>query len=354
MSGFAGAATAWVSEIAWQAGLLALVALVADALLARRGLERLRHGIWLLVILRFLLPPSLAAPWSVVGALRAEVAAPPLSGHAAAAPTWPLLVWAAGTAAVALVALLRTRALAARIRRGAAGAVVPEVEAALRRAARRLGVRRVPRVVATRATSGPALTGWLRPVLLVPADTDFARWPARSLEHVFLHELLHLRRRDLHVAACATLVRAVFWFHPAAWLAARRTADLREVCCDLDAAAACGDGRGYRDTLLDAAARRLAPAPRPALAWLGHAGIVGRIEALEKPLPRRSRLRRAACAAGFLVSAACALPMAAPHDGVALARRLVADAAAGRQDPSCIRLLYAIQVVAAADAAAGR
>src|SRR6185436_8614609 len=69
------------------------------------------------------------------------------------------------------------------------------------------------------------LTG---PVLLVPAHGTVTSMTSRAQEHVFLHELAHRRRGDLHVAAFATLVRCVAWFHPAAWIASRRIADLRE------------------------------------------------------------------------------------------------------------------------------
>src|SRR5690349_14969671 len=54
----------WIAAASWQLALL--TALVAAATwLLRGGSPRLRHALWLLVLVKALLPPSLAAPWGI-------------------------------------------------------------------------------------------------------------------------------------------------------------------------------------------------------------------------------------------------------------------------------------------------
>jgi hypothetical protein len=50
--------------------------------------------------------------------------------------------------------------------------------------------------------------------------------------HVLLHELGHLRRRDLWVEALFTLAVALHWWNPLVWIALRLARADREVACD--------------------------------------------------------------------------------------------------------------------------
>lgn len=372
MTGAVGAASAWASEIAWQAGLLAIAVLAADLALRRFGCVRLRHGLWLLVLVRFALPPSISSPVSVVAAFR-DGAAPATSYVAADASGLALAavaVWAVGALVVAGIAIARSAAYTRSIVRGAAPAP-SGIRALLRRAAATMAVRRVPRLVVSHAARGVALVGVLRPVVVVPASA-----PAdRATFHALVHELAHHRRRDVWVAWGATAVRCVFWWHPAAWFAASRVADLREICSDLDAAAALGErATEYRATLLDAARRLVGDTPAaPAVAWFGARGIAARVEAMTGPLHPRSALSRVGVAAALGATAACALPMGAalqaasvpadrgPDDGSdhglgdgALARQVLADAASGRSRPGCVRIKYAAMRIAAEDTTSRR
>jgi len=348
MTGAGAAAWDWAAGTAWQAAVLALAVALADRVLARRGSPHLRHALWLVVLAKFALPPTLASPWSVAAAIRSPDAAAAAPAGGAALQAVLLAVWALGAVVVAAVAVRRSL----RLRRALLARSVdapPALRDALRRAADVMGVRRVPRLIVSRAASGIALVGAFRPILVVPAR-PIAR---REAEHAFLHELAHHRRLDLPVALAATAVRSAFWWHPAAWLAAARLSDVREQCCDADVAAALGEGApAYRETLLEASRRLVGHRVAAGVAWLGaRSGLVARLEALSRTHGRRTRLGRAATTTAVIVAAACAVPMGAatvaPTD-VAIARRFLADAAAGRIRASCYQTRYAALRLAAA------
>src|SRR5262245_4553012 len=63
----------WIAPVALQAAVFAVLVLIVDRLLARRGWPILRHTLWLLAALRFVLPPTLASPVAVGALLHADL-----------------------------------------------------------------------------------------------------------------------------------------------------------------------------------------------------------------------------------------------------------------------------------------
>jgi HEAT repeat protein len=118
-----------------------------------------------------------------------------------------------------------------------------------------MGVERAIRLLATYHTDTPAVVGWVRPVLLLPASA-LTGWPAAQLEALIAHELAHIRRHDYAVNLFQTVVEVLFFYHPAVWWISRRIRREREHCCDDLAVAACGDARLYASALVELESRR--------------------------------------------------------------------------------------------------
>lgn len=85
----------------------------------------------------------------------------------------------------------------------------------------------------------PATGGLRQPVLYAPA-TLFEELSEPELRWVLLHELAHVRRRDVWVALLERVVLAAWWFFPVAWLARAQAARWRELACDEAALAGMG------------------------------------------------------------------------------------------------------------------
>lgn len=94
-----------------------------------------------------------------------------------------------------------------------------------------LGIRRTVAVIETDRISGPALLGLFKPRILLPKGilTSFS---LQELRYVFLHELCHLQRQDLTRIWLAAVLRAIHWFNPMVWLAARRIGVEADLSCD--------------------------------------------------------------------------------------------------------------------------
>ena len=93
-----------------------------------------------------------------------------------------------------------------------------------------------PRILLTAPGTTPALVGIRQPRLLLPSDWQ-TRFTDRSLRHVLLHELHHIRHRDLLWNWAATAVQALHWFNPLVWFVVSRFQADREQRCDAGALA---------------------------------------------------------------------------------------------------------------------
>jgi len=305
LSALARACTGGLATQFWQTTILfAVVGLIA--LLLRNASARVRYALWVIVLVRFAIPP-ITIPWPGAAPMHAALTLPlslfrapdilripaalrppssldateEESGSApreAASPHAPaahppdvaagtpglveiaFLAWGAGV----LFLLGALCAQAVRLRRMIRSADPAPADLALAFDAirRALGIRRPVSLRVASGIASPVAVGVLRPVVLFPAHLIGAL-EACDREAVFLHELVHIRRWDLAIHWLATLVRIVYFFHPVAWIAFARIRIDRELATD--ESALLGEGKdfmAYGRTLIKVASL----APRAAAA----------------------------------------------------------------------------------------
>jgi beta-lactamase regulating signal transducer with metallopeptidase domain len=124
----------------------------------------------------------------------------------------------------------------------------------------------------------PGVIGWLRPVLLMPADIeDHLTRP--QIEAIVAHELCHVRRFDNLTAAIHMLVEAIFWFHPLVWWLGGRLIDERERACDEHVLRTVGAPGLYAQGILNVC-KRYVQSPLASVSGVGSANVRQRIEAI--------------------------------------------------------------------------
>jgi beta-lactamase regulating signal transducer with metallopeptidase domain len=101
----------------------------------------------------------------------------------------------------------------------------------LDRLSRLAGLAQSPAVLETDGQGSPLLVGILNPAIVLPTST-LARLTPSERSLVLGHELAHIGRRDLLCSLLAAIVRALFFFHPLAWLSERRLALAQEIAAD--------------------------------------------------------------------------------------------------------------------------
>ena len=309
-------------RMTFQAALLTALMLALDRALRDRARAALRCGLWMLVVVKFLLPTDLLSPtglayWiapQMVSPIRAlgsvdqvdggraigsEVPGPVPAPMTDFRPTPPqlrgtgglLLVWVGGSMGFGLWAWARGRAVARSLR---ASTEAPEaVRAMLAETVADLGLRRpLPRVLLTDTQQGPALCGLLSPVILLPRGL-IEQLDSQALRLVLRHELIHLARRDLGWNLLQVCVQIVWWWHPLVWFANARVRALREAAVDEAVMLESGSDE-YPATLVAVARTCVIPSRMP-MALLGILESGGRLEArvrrlMERPLPSSARL----------------------------------------------------------------
>ena len=278
----------WLQRTTLEASLLILAVLGLRVLLGPRLSPAWRLGLWTLVGLKLLLPACIPAGFGL-GLLGRE----PMDGMAVmdvlprmdpmdrmdrmdgggevpqvqasfslrqAVPA----VWLLGSLGVVGIALLRQRRFQRQL---AACPVADDAQLIdlLRQLAIQVGVA-TPRIHLTAPGSTPALVGLRQSKILLPGDWA-SRFTDRSLRHVLLHELLHIRHRDVFWNWVATVVQALHWFNPLVWFGVDRFQADRELRCDAGALArlAPSERLDYGRTLLRIQESFFAP---PSLAGL--------------------------------------------------------------------------------------
>ncbi len=118
------------------------------------------------------------------------------------------------------------------------------------------------------SVSGPMVYGVLWPVILLPAGF-LSSMPHESLRVILVHELAHVRRRDLLFAWVQRLVESAFFYHPAIWWLSRLVDRERETACDAAAVRLVGRRLAVATALVDSADAITAPAPAVAFAANG-------------------------------------------------------------------------------------
>lgn len=151
----------------------------------------------------------------------------------------------------------------------------------------RVGLDDPPVLVRSTAVKMPFACGLLQPTIVLPDDSS--SWPLDRRRAVLLHELAHIRRRDILGHLLGRVACAVYWFHPLVWAAARELRAESERACD-DLALSCGARPAdYAEHLLDIVSSVRGDAtPAVAVAMARRQEFEGRMLAILDPdLPHR-------------------------------------------------------------------
>lgn len=346
----------------WQSSVLIVVLLALDFMLRRKVRAVFRYWLWMLVLIKLVLPTTLSSPVSVgqlvgepMAAIKisasekpalSEVAKPvgrdisnaatnstraaeiskasvpssvvtPAYGQPitpAVSVKWQgavFMVWLAIVIAMILLLLQRAMFVCGLVRQ--AKDVNDLMKDMLGFCCKTMGIRgRVGLKWSSNATS-PAVCGLLRPVILLPGDIG-SNLGSSGLRVVLMHELAHITRGDLWVNLFQTLLQIAYFYNPLLWLANWVIRRVREQAVDEKVQVALGDkAQQYPETLLNVA-RMAFERPALSLRLIGvvesKGALAGRIKGmLTRPIPKTAKLGIIGLTAIILL-AAILLPMA--------------------------------------------
>jgi len=221
----------------WQSTLFCCGAWLTTLML-RANSASLRHWIWLLASVKFLVPFSLLfLVGSFIGMPAARIAdeQPLMLGDALqsasllVSPTGALRATESAGSSTFLIALFAIW-LGGALFVGMQWLLAWRKADLLARAARPApGAPSDARI--TDADIEPAVARVFRPVVLLPAAL-LGRLSTPQMSAVLAHEHEHIERHDNLKANLHRLVETLFWFHPAVWWIGRQMLEERERACD--------------------------------------------------------------------------------------------------------------------------
>ena len=95
----------------------------------------------------------------------------------------------------------------------------------------KLQIERLVTLAESAAIEAPVVIGYFKPFILIPVGMCTSLSTAQ-LETIFIHELMHIRRRDYLVNVIQSFVEAIYFFNPFIWAISKIVKNEREHCCD--------------------------------------------------------------------------------------------------------------------------
>ncbi|MBN1779681.1 GyrI-like domain-containing protein [bacterium] len=356
----------WMSAMFWQVILLIGIVSLIDLAIRKWAWPQVRYGLWLLVLLKLVLPPTWSSPVSLIShaqpALRGTLqsvrpaavqrieaepdGSPGTAGNdteraadtpvyraqnipvdrdlvwsgslnGSEKPVWQVfacIIWLAGMILFSVILLLKLALLRRWHDQQDKKAIPVWFHQMLVETAALFQLNHLPAIVFHKQAKTPAVYGLLRPVMLLPAGY-FDHLSEKEARHVLLHELAHLKRGDLWLHGICLFLQIVYWFNPLLIWVRRQMKHVREICCDLTVAGVLREKTPeYRQTLLNTAREMLTENMQPGLGLLGvfedPFRLVTRLKWLERNTwNRRKRMLISAAVISLALSAAV-VPMA--------------------------------------------
>ena len=122
---------------------------------------------------------------------------------------------------------------------------------ALTEAKNKLKIKDEVPLIQTMVITSPSLHGLFHPRILIPVGI-LEEFDSEQLNHVFVHELLHLKRKDVWINWLIQGLLVLHWFNPLLWYAFYRLREDQEIACDAITLEYIGskDSREYAYTLI--------------------------------------------------------------------------------------------------------
>ena len=109
----------------------------------------------------------------------------------------------------------------------------------------KMGIKTPLWVVEAPHIHSPVLMGFIRPKLLLPVGIQ-QTFTLGELRFIFLHELSHLKQKDIILNWLTTILQIFYWFNPIIWFAFSRMRADREAACDALALSCSSEGENQK------------------------------------------------------------------------------------------------------------
>lgn len=133
-----------------------------------------------------------------------------------------------------------------------------------------MGIRRELPVYEIGEIRSPLLYGVIKPCILLP-EGIYEKIGTQGLKHIIMHEIAHIKRRDILQSLIASVLQIIHWFNPFIWFGFYRMRQDTEIACDAMVLSYMGDEEknSYGKTIINLLESYKSPVSIP-----GTAGIL--------------------------------------------------------------------------------
>ena len=263
----------WVIKSSMMASILAVLILLVNYALQNKLQAKWQYAIWMLLILRLLIPYNIQSPWSIYNLLPNNSVISPIvdqmrlpNSHAqidnisgkdtqltkdqsiinqqsstkAEEPIakdlsigWILArLWLVG-ALILMILTIATNLRFYLLVRREPFETDDRMSKLMQECTLKMGIRRNLPILITNHIDAPCLYGIVGPKLLLPQSL-INRLNDENIRHIFIHELSHYKRKDILINWLAVAAQIVHWFNPLIWYSFARMREDCELACDAD------------------------------------------------------------------------------------------------------------------------
>ena len=136
----------------------------------------------------------------------------------------------------------------------------------LEKCKKKTGVTKPISMIETKCVTSPTLFGFFTPTILLP-DNISEELTLDELRYIFLHELSHIKQKDILTNWVIGILQILHWFNPVIWYGFYRMKQDREVACDALALSFLNEGeyKNYGSVIINLLERVNKPLSRAAM-----------------------------------------------------------------------------------------
>ncbi|MGC7871071.1 M56 family metallopeptidase [Desulfosporosinus sp. SYSU MS00001] len=264
----------WIIKTSVMASIMAVLILLVNFALRNKLEAKWRYAIWMLLIFRLLIPYNIQSPWSVYGLMPNSISISmaknvnlmtndsiyqindvsdkdvlltkgqsSINKQSNTKAEESILkdlsygkilaiVWLVGVIVLAISVVVYNLAFYFQVRRELSAPDVRMSEL-MEECTCKLGLRNNLPIIITNKIEVPCLYGIFGSKLLLPKSL-VNRLTEENLRHIFIHELVHYKRKDILINWLSVAAQIAHWFNPLIWYSFAKMREDCELACDVD------------------------------------------------------------------------------------------------------------------------
>jgi bla regulator protein BlaR1 len=236
----------WVWSVSAMAAVTVVLILLMQRVLNKRLKPRWHYLMWLLVIVRLVLPWSPESEFSIYNWIsyadsvhtitsvsHEEMASAAVMSDSTVVIVYRYLfyIWLLGVSLLGAYTFYINRKFALNMANETSPITDPKVLQLFSQSQTMMSVQKPVALVRSGQLAVPTLFGFIKPRLIIP-QALLNSLNEDQLQHIFLHELAHCKRNDIGINWLMQVMLIIHWFNPVLWYAYHRMRDDQEIACD--------------------------------------------------------------------------------------------------------------------------